>query len=361
MSFLEQFWERFTPCGESSAMKASRQAKTIVITGASAGLGRATVRAFARQGARIGLLARGRDGLNATAQEVEELGGQALPVPTDVAQADQVEMAADAVEERFGPIDVWINNAMISVFAPATQIAPAEYKRVTEVNYLGYVYGTLAALQRMIARDRGLIIQVGSALAYRGIPLQAAYCASKHAIEGFTESVRCELLHDGSNVKITMLQMPALNTPHFGVARSRLPRRAQPVPPIYQPEVAAEAIVWASDHYRREWYVGGSTVFAIVGNKLVPGLADHYLAWQGYDSQQYDGREDPNRPDNIDQPVPGDRGAHGQFGDRAHERSWQLLLTQHRGWLLAAGAITAACWIARDRIASERLSSPSTT
>jgi NAD(P)-dependent dehydrogenase (short-subunit alcohol dehydrogenase family) len=324
--------------------------KTVVITGASAGLGRATALAFARRGARIGLLARGREGLEAARREVEHLGGQALVLPTDVADPEQVESAAAAVETRFGPIDVWINNAMVSVFAPATQITPAEFKRVTDVNYLGCVHGTLSALRRMVPRDRGTILQVGSALAYRGIPLQSAYCASKHAMQGFTESVRCELLHDRSNVKITMVQMPALNTTHFGWARSRLPRKPQPVPPIFQPEVAAEAIVWAADHYRREWYVGGSTLLAIVGDKLAPGFGDWYLARSGYESQQYDGRADPNRPDNLDAPIADDHGAHGQFGGRSHRRSWQLWLSQHRGWLLTAGAIAVACWIGRDRI-----------
>jgi NAD(P)-dependent dehydrogenase (short-subunit alcohol dehydrogenase family) len=326
-----------------------KRQRTIVITGASAGVGRASARAFAREGARIGLLARGHQGLEAARREVEQLGGQAVIIPTDVADADQVEQAADTIEDRFGPIDVWVNNAMVSVFAPATQVTPAEFKRVMEVNYLGFVHGTLAALKRMVPRNRGAIIQVGSALAYRGIPLQSAYCASKHAIQGFTESVRCELIHDRSNVKITMVQMPALNTPQFSWVRSRLPRKPQPVPPIYQPEVAAEAIAWAVDHYRREWYVGGSTVFAIVGNKLAPALADYYLAWQGYDAQQYDGYADPHRRDNVDQPIPEDRGAHGDFDDRAKSGSWELWLSQHRGWLVAAGAMAAACWLGSAR------------
>jgi len=326
-----------------------QRGRTIVITGASAGVGRATARAFARQGARIGLLARGHEGLEAARREIEHLGAQALAIPTDVANADEVEHAAQAVEDHFGPIDVWINNAMVSVFAPATKVTPAEFKRVTEVNYLGFVHGTLSALKRMAPRDQGTIIQVGSALAYRGIPLQSAYCASKHAIQGFTESVRCELLHDRSNVRITMVQMPALNTPQFSWVRSRLPRKPQPVPPIFQPEVAAQAIVWAADHYRREWYVGGSTLFAIAGNKLAPSLADHYLAWQGYDAQQYDGYADPHRPDNVDTPIAEDRGAHGAFGDRAKSFSWQFWLSQHRGWLAAAGAIAATCWLTAAR------------
>lgn len=239
----------FTNDGER---RTTQRPEVVVVTGASAGVGRATVRAFARRSASIGLLARGRDGLEAARQEVETLGGNALVVPIDVADADQVEAAAAAVEEEFGPIDIWVNNAMVSVFSPAKEMTPAEYKRVTEVTYLGYVYGTLAALKRMLAQDRGVIVQVGSALTYRGIPLQSAYCGAKHAIEGFTESVRCELLHDGSNVKITMVQMPALNTPQFGWVKSRLPRKPQPVAPIYQPVVAAEAIVWAAHDYRRE-------------------------------------------------------------------------------------------------------------
>ena len=278
--------------------------KVVVITGASAGVGRATAREFARHGARIGLLARGNDGLNAARREVEELGSEALVIPIDVADADQVESAAAQIEAEFGYIDIWINNAMTSVFSPIKQMTAEEFRRVTEVTYLGYVYGTLAALKRMLPRDRGVIVQVGSALAYRGIPLQAAYCAAKHAVQGFCDSLWCELLHDNSNVKVTMVQMPALNTPQFGWVKSRLPRKAQPVPPIFQPEVAAEAIYFAAHNPRREFYVGLPTVKAIVGDKIAPGLLDRYLARIGYDSQQYDGKEDPNRPDNLWQPVP---------------------------------------------------------
>jgi NAD(P)-dependent dehydrogenase (short-subunit alcohol dehydrogenase family) len=312
--------------------------RVVVVTGASAGVGRATVRAFARQGACLGLLARGRDGLEAARSEVENLGGKALVVPVDVADPEKVEEAAAAVETEFGPIDVWVNNAMVSVFSPALEITPAEYKRVTEVTYLGYVYGTLSALRRMEPRDRGTIIQVGSALAYRGIPLQSAYCGAKHAIQGFTESVRCELMHQQSNVRITMVQMPALNTPQFGWTKNRLPRKPQPVPPIYQPEVAAEAILWAADHYRREWWVGGSTVVAIAGNKIAPGIADWYLARQGYDAQQYDGAADPNRPSNLFEPVPGDHGAHGDFDRESRNRNLQVWLDRHRGWVIAGAA-----------------------
>jgi NAD(P)-dependent dehydrogenase (short-subunit alcohol dehydrogenase family) len=323
--------------------------EVVVITGASAGVGRATVRAFARRGASVGLLARGRDGLEAACEEVESLGGKALVVPTDVADADQVEAAATKVEEVYGPIDIWVNNAMVSVFSPAKEMTPAEYKRVTEVTYLGYVYGTLAALQRMLPRDRGVIVQVGSALAYRGIPLQSAYCGAKHAVEGFTESVRCELIHDRSKVKITMLQLPAMNTPQFSWVKSRLPRKPQPVPPIYQPEVAADAIVWAAHHYRREWYVGGSTTLSITVNKIAPGVGDWYLARQGYDAQQYDGLVDPNRPHNLNTPVPGDHGAHGDFDSRASAMSFQLLLSQNREWLLMAGALLTG-WFLGSRL-----------
>src|SRR5690242_2432009 len=314
--------------------------EVVVVTGASAGVGRATVQAFARQGAHIGLLARGRAGLEGAKCDAERLGGKGLALPTDVADPDQVERAAAAVESEFGPIDVWVNDAMCSVFSPAKEMTAADYRRVTEVSYLGFVYGTLAALKRMLPRDRGIIVQVGSALAYRGIPLQSAYCGAKHAIQGFTESVRCELIHDRSNVKITMVQMPALNTPQFDWVKSRLPRKPQPVPPIYQPEVAADAIVHAAHHYRREWYVGASTAVVIAGNKIAPGFGDWYLAQQGYGAQQYDGFADPNRPNNLYQPVDQDRdfGAHGNFGARAHAFSWQLWADQNLGWLALAGA-----------------------
>jgi NAD(P)-dependent dehydrogenase (short-subunit alcohol dehydrogenase family) len=324
-----------------------RNQETVVITGASAGVGRAAAREFARHGASIGLIARGEDGLEAARRDVEELGGKALVLPVDVADPAQMESAAERIERELGPIDIWVNNAMTSVFAPIKETTAEEFRRVTEVTYLGYVYGTLAALKRMLPRDRGTIVHVGSALAYRSIPLQAAYCASKHAVLGFFAALRTELLHDRSHVHTTMVQMPALNTPQFGWVRSKLPRKAQPVPPIFQPEVAARAIYYAAHHpRRREYFVGGSTVKAIFGNKLVPSLGDHLLAHNGYESQQYDEREDPTRPDNLYQPVPGDHGAHGTFDERAHTESWEFLAESHTGWL-AAGVglgLAAVLW-----------------
>ena len=315
--------------------------EVVVITGASAGVGRATTRKFARHGARIALLARGTDGLEVAQREVEELGDTAIVIPVDVANAEQVEAAAARVEIDLGKIDIWINNAMVSVFSPIKEMTPEEFRRVTEVTYLGCVYGTLAALRRMLPRDHGTIVQVGSALAYRGIPLQSAYCAAKHAIQGFCDSLRCELLHDKSGVRLTMLQLPALNTPQFGWVKSRLPRKAQPVPPIFQPEVAAEAIYFAAHNPRREFYVGLPSVKAIVANKIAPGLLDHYLARTGYGAQQYDGPEDPNRPDNLWQPVPGDHGAHGAFDARASNWSPQLWTSEHRTWI-GIGVMTLA-------------------
>lgn len=311
--------------------------EVVVITGASAGVGRATAQAFARRGAHIGLLARGQDRLEAARREVEALGGRALAIPTDVAYHDQVEAAARAVEDAFGPIDIWVNNAMTAVFAEFVDVTPEEYRRVTDVCYHGQVYGTMAALKRMLPRDRGTIVLVGSALAYRGIPLQSAYCGAKHAVEGMFDSIRTELLHRESNVHITMVQMPALNTPQFNWVRSKLDKKAQPVPPIFQPEVAADAIVYAATHRRRELYVGFSSAKAIVGNKIVPAFADKYLARNGYQSQQRDAPEDPNRPDNLFEPVPGDYSAHGDFDDRARYESKQLWATKHRGLLAAAG------------------------
>ena len=326
--------------------------EVVVITGASAGVGRATVREFAKHGAHVGLIARGTDGLEAAAREVEAYGGRALILPVDVADAAAVQRAADEVERQLGPIDIWVNNAMTSVFSPIKEMTPDEFKRVTEVTYLGFVYGTLAALKYMLPRDRGTIVHVGSALAYRSIPLQAAYCASKHAILGFFASLRTELIHDKSNVKTTMVQMPALNTPQFGWVKSRLPRKAQPVPPIYQPEVAARMIYHAAHHpERREWYAAWSVIKAIFGNKLVPSYADHYLAKQGYEAQQYDGHKDPNQPDNLYHPLPGDHGAHGAFDSRARTCSAEAWMEEHASLLglalLGLGVAGASLAVAR--------------
>jgi short-subunit dehydrogenase len=325
-------------------VKETSKAEVVVITGASAGVGRATVREFARRGASIGLIARGNDGLEAARREVESMGGKALLLPADVADAEQVEDAAQRVESKLGPIDIWVNNAMTSVFSPIKEMTAAEFERVTQVTYLGYVYGTLAALKRMLPRDRGTIVHVGSALAYRSIPLQAAYCASKHAVLGFFESLRTELLHDRSKVRTTMVQMPALNTPQFGWVKSRLPHKAQPVPPIYQPEVAARAIYYAAHHpAKREYFAAWSVVEAVVGNKIAPSFADHYLARTGYASQQHDGPENPKRPDNLWKPVPGDHGAHGTFDNCSRDRSLELLAEMNWQWIAAAavGALAA--------------------
>jgi NAD(P)-dependent dehydrogenase (short-subunit alcohol dehydrogenase family) len=279
---------------------------------------------------------------------VEALGCRALALPTDVADAGQVEAAAERTERELGPIDVWVNNAMVSVFSPVKELEPAEVKRVTEVTYLGVVYGTLAALRRMLPRDHGTIVQVGSALAYRGIPLQAAYCGAKHAIQGFTESLRCELLHDDSRVHVTMVQLPAMNTPQFDWVKSRMPRQPQPVPPIYAPEIAADAIVWAAAHRRRELCVGAPTAVAVWGNKIAASLFDRYLATTGYDSQQTDQPADSRRPDNLWRPLPGDRGAHGRFAERSKHASPQTWANEHLAamlGLLVGGA--AMMWGAR--------------
>jgi NAD(P)-dependent dehydrogenase (short-subunit alcohol dehydrogenase family) len=306
--------------------------ETVVVTGASAGLGRAIANRFGKRGANVALLARGQQGLDAAAAEIEAAGGKALPVPTDVADAQAVEAAAEAAEKKFGPIDIWVNNAMTTVFAPVKEMKPEEYKRATEVTYLGVVYGTLAALRRMLPRDSGTIVQVGSALAYRSIPLQSAYCAAKHAINGFTDSLRCELIHDKSHIHVTTVHMPALNTAQFGWVRNKLDKKPQPVPPIFEPEVGARAVYWAAHHKRREVYVGGSTVGAIVGNKIAPGALDHYLGRTGYESQQTSEPDDPSRPDNLWAPLDAhqDRGAHGAFTNRAHSRSFQLWADLHR-------------------------------
>jgi short-subunit dehydrogenase len=322
----------------------TKRPEVVVITGASAGVGRATAREFARRGAHVALIARGRDGLEGARREVESMGGRALVLPLDVADPDAVERAAEATERELGPIDVWVNNAMVSVFSPVRKMRPEEYRRVTEVTYLGYVYGTLAALRRMLARDRGCIVQVGSALAYRGIPLQSAYCAAKHAVQGFMDSLHAELLHDESNVRVTMVQLPAVNTPQFSWVKSRMPREPQPVGPIYEPEVAARAVYWAAHNERRELYVGWPTVKAIVGNKLAPELGDWYVARYAYEEQQTGEPVAPGRRDNLWEPVPGDHGARGRFSERAAETSAQFWATTHRGLfaLAGVGALLAA-------------------
>ena len=330
-------------------MAQTQRPEVVVITGASGGIGRATVQEFARHGAHIGLIARGEAGLQGAKDDVERLGGKAIMLPTDVADPQAVEAAAEKVEEAFGPIDTWVNVAFTSVFSPFLEITPDEYKRVTEVAYLGFVYSTQAALKRMKPRDRGTIVQVGSALAYRGIPLQSAYCGAKHAIQGFTESVRCELYHDKSNVKIVMAQMPAVNTPQFTWVVNKLPHKAQPVPPIYQPEVAAQAVYWFAHHpYKREMYVGGSTAIVVTGNKFFPGLGDHYLGRTGFKSQQYDGAPDPNQPTNLWEPADKDKdyGAHGAFDSRSTDKSYELWGSEHLGLTVAAGAAVALAAVA---------------
>ena len=316
--------------------------EVVVVTGATSGVGRAVAERFARDGARIALLARGREGLDAAAAEVERLGGRALPLPTDVADADAVEAAAAAAEEAFGEIDIWINNAMTTVFAWFEEVEPDEFRRATEVTYFGAVWGTRSALKRMLPRDRGTIVQVGSALAYRGIPLQSAYCGSKHAMKGFFESIRTELIHKGSNVHVTMVQLPAVNTPQFDHCRSKMPRHPMPVPPIFQPEVAADAVHWAAHHRRRQVYVGGPTVKTIVGNAVAPWLGDRYLAHTGVDAQQTDESLDGTREGNLFAPAGGDAGAHGRFDEQARPRSMQLALTKRRAALAAALAALVA-------------------
>jgi len=336
-------------------MSKTREPKVVVITGASGGVGRAAAIAFARQGARVGLLARGEGGLEGARADVEAAGGQALAIPTDVADFDQVDAAAEAVERELGPIDVWVNAAMATVFSPVSRMKPEEYRRVTEVTYLGFVHGTIAALRRMRPRDKGVIIQVGSALAYRSIPLQSAYCASKAAIRGFTDSLRSELIHDKSHIHITMVQMPGLNTPQFEWGRAKMPERARPVAPVYQPEVAAEAIVWSASHRRRELWVGPSTVKAILAQRIAPGFGDWYAAKAAYKGQQTGEPANPSKPDNLYEPMDarGDFGAHGEFDDEARPRSLQLWANTHRGWGLAAAAglagLACAAWLGNGR------------
>jgi NAD(P)-dependent dehydrogenase (short-subunit alcohol dehydrogenase family) len=322
--------------------------QTVVITGASAGIARATARLYGRRGANVALVARGKAGLEAAAADVRDNGGTPLVIPADVAEPDQVDAAAEQAEAELGPIDTWINVAFTSVFAPFTEISAAEFKRVTEVSYLGFVYGTMAALRYMKPRDYGTIVQVGSALSERSIPLQSAYCGAKHAINGFTESVRVELLHEHSGVHITVVQMPAVNTPQFSWVRSRLPRNPQPVPPIYEPELAARGVAFAADHpERKQYWVGDSTAATLLAQKFAAPLLDRYLARTGYDSQQTDQQASPGRPDNlwepVDQPAGSDHGAHGSFDSKSHTLSPQLWVSQHARQVSAtAAAATAA-------------------
>ena len=326
-----------------------RNQEVAVVTGASAGVGRAVAHAFARRGARVALLARGESSLAQAALEVEALGGRALAIPTDVADAEAVEAAAALAEAELGPIDVWVNDAMATVFAEFMDVTPDEYRRATEVTYLGAVHGTMSALRRMVPRDRGTVVQVGSALAYRAIPLQSAYCGAKFAIRGFSDSVRTELLHNKSRVWISMVQLPAVNTPQFGWCRSKLPDHPMPVPPIYQPEVAAEAIYWAAHRRRREVFCGGSAAAVILANKIAPAIADRYLARTGYQSQQMaDMPVAKGRADNLFAPQPQLAATHGMFDDQAKDRSLQLWLTTHRsvavGALVGTTALVAGAW-----------------
>lgn len=326
----------------------------VVITGASAGLGRAIAHEFGKTGARVGLISRDLAALEAAAAEVEKLGGTAATYAADVSNDQAVEAAAASFEERLGPIDIWVNNAMVSVFSPIKEMKADEFRRVTEVNYLGYVHGTLAALRRMLPRNRGRIIQIGSALAVRSIPLQSAYCATKHAIVGFTDSLRCELYHDNSKVKAIVVHMPAMNTPQFTWVKSRLPNLPQPVPPIYEPEVGASVVLHAALTLspRREYWVGGSTVKAIVGQKFIPGLLDFYLGKTGYKAQQRKESDSPDRPNNVWHPVPTELGAHGPFDKSSRQFSVEAQISKHRGWFvfgcgLVGAAICAKKFLAR--------------
>lgn len=316
--------------------------KIVVVTGASAGVGRATAVEFARQGATVALLARGKAGLEGARAEVEAAGGKAWVQTLDVADADTVDAAAERIEAELGAIDIWVNNAMVTVLSPISQMTAEEFRRVTEVTYLGTVHGTLAALRHMRPRNRGVIVQVGSALAYRAIPLQSAYCAAKFACRGFTDSLRVELQHDDSAVHVTSVHLAAFNTPQFDWARNRMPRRPQPVPPVFQPELAARAIVWASQQKRREVNVGFPAVKTIWGNKFAPQVADWVLEEDGYSGQQDEQLSAGDRPDNLFEPVDRDMGSHGRFDNEARTHSWQLWATMHRRGLMAAALLAPA-------------------
>jgi NAD(P)-dependent dehydrogenase (short-subunit alcohol dehydrogenase family) len=315
---------------------------TVLITGASAGVGRAVARRFAQPGARIALVARSKSRLETAADEVRAAGGEALVLPVDVADAAALDAAAERTEHEFGPITIWINVAMVTVLSPVIEMTPEEYRRVTEVTYLGCVHGTLAALKRMKPRDRGTIVQVGSALAYRSVPLQSAYCAAKSAIVGFTDSLRSELIHDGSQIDLTVVHLPAVNTPQFDWARNKLPRKPQPLPPIFEPEIIADAIHHAALHPRREYWLGWPAIKAIMGQKIAPGLADHLLAHEAYDGQMTSEPNDRGRPDNLFDPVPGDYAARGRFSDRASNSSPAIWSTEHREQLLVLGGLLLA-------------------
>lgn len=315
-----------------------RKNAVVVITGAGAGVGRAIVNEFADHGAHIGLIARNSERLETAKRYVESRGGKALSLPCDVSDFDQVEHAAERVERELGPIDVWVNCAMVTIFAPFSEIKPEEFRRSTEVTYLGFVWGTMIALRRMKPRNRGSIVQIGSALAYRSIPLQSPYCGAKHAVVGFTDSLRCELIHDRSKIHLTVVHLPAVNTPQFSWCRTRLPRHPAPVGPIFEPEIPARAVYWAAHHHRREIFVGFPTAEAIYGQEVAPGLADRYLGRTGYDSQQTDEPVAPDRPDNLFETIPGPYGARGIFSDQAKQKSIQNWANLHRGMVAAITA-----------------------